>query len=193
MNRSPADPDIETMLLGPLVPGRDCGDCTACCTHLTVNSPDFSKPAGISCRHLTTGGCGIHAVRPHICRTWFCGWRRRADLPDAARPDRSGLLISLNFIDQPKNCLEAVSLNIRILSGSNAIRNGMAAAILDRLCAALVPVWFSDGEEKMLMHPTADVARHVLSDARPPASLAPEVAAWRGRYALFDADRSDQR
>ncbi|MEH3039057.1 MAG: YkgJ family cysteine cluster protein [Sphingomonas paucimobilis] len=193
MNRSPGDPDLETMLLGPVVPARDCGDCTACCTHLTVNSPDFAKPAGVPCSHLTQGGCGIHAVRPRICRTWFCVWRRRADLPDAARPDRSGLLISLNFVDRPQNRLEAVSINIRMLPGSDAIRSGLAAAILDRLCTALVPVWFSDGDEKMLMHPAADVARHVLSDTPPPASLAPEVAAWRERYAVFDTDRTDAR
>lgn len=191
MNRSPSDPDLETMLLGPVVPARDCGDCTACCTYLTVNSPDFAKPAGIACSHLSNGGCGIHPVRPHICRTWFCAWRRRADLPDAARPDRSGLLISLNFVHRPQNCLEAVSINIRMLPGSDAIRNGMAAAILDRLCTALVPVWFSDGKEKMLMHPAADVACHLLSDTAPPASLAPEVAAWRERYALFDEHRPD--
>lgn len=191
MHRPPSEPDIETMLLGPVLPERDCGDCTACCTHLTVNSPDFAKPAGIACSHLTPGGCGIHAVRPHICRTWFCVWRRRADLSDAARPDRSGLLVSLNFVGQPQNCLEAVSINIRMLPGSDAIRNGLAAATLDRLCRDLVPVWFSDGEEKMLMHPSADVARHVLSDTPPPAALAPEVAAWRERYAPFGANRTD--
>ena len=189
MTDLPRNADLETMLLGPVVPGRDCGDCTACCTHLTVNSPEFAKPAGVACRHLTAGGCAIHAVRPPICRTWFCVWRRRGDLPDAARPDRSGLLVSLNFVDQPHNCLEAVSINLRLLPGSDAIRSGMAAAILDQLCDRLVPVWFSDGQEKMLMHPAADVARHVLGDTPAPAHLAAEVAAWRDRYALFDADR----
>lgn len=188
MDRAKTDPDLETMLIGPVVPMRDCGDCTACCTHLTVNSPDFAKPAGVACSHMAAGGCAIHAVRPHICRTWFCVWRRRADLPDAARPDRSGLLISLNFVDQPQNCLEAVSINIRMLPRSDAIRSGMAAAILDRLCDRLVPVWFSDGEEKMLMHPAADVARVILSDAPPPVALAQEVAAWRERYAVFDGN-----
>lgn len=186
MNRAPTDPDIETMLVGPVVPDRECGDCTACCTHLAVNSPDFAKPAGIPCHHLSPDGCSIHATRPPICRTWFCVWRRRADLPDAARPDRSGLLVSLNFVDRPHNPLEAVSINVRMLPGSDAIASGMAAAILDRLCDRLVPVWFSDGEEKMLMHPAADVARHILSDTPPPPALAGEVAAWRERYAVFE-------
>ena len=38
--------DLETILLGPVLPERDCGDCTMCCTLLTVNTPDFAKPAG---------------------------------------------------------------------------------------------------------------------------------------------------
>lgn len=181
----PGDTEIETMLLGSLVPDRACGDCTVCCTVLTVNSPDFAKPAGVPCRHLTTQGCGIHPVRPTICRTWFCAWRRVAELPDAARPDRSGLLVSMNFVDRPANLFEGVSILVRLLPGSDAIRSGLAARLLDTLCAQLVPVWFSDGAEKMLMHPAADVAQLVLSGEQAPGHLAEEVAAWRERYGVF--------
>lgn len=180
--------DLETNMLGPVLVDRSCGDCTACCTVLTVNSPDFAKPAGVPCVHLTAAGCGIHAVRPHICRTWFCVWRREADLPDAARPDRSGLLISLNFVDRPQNCFEGVSINIRLLPGSDAIANGMAATVLDRLCDRLIPVWFSDGDKKMLMHPEPDVARIVLSGAPAPSALRAEVAAWREQYGMFGVE-----
>lgn len=179
------DADLETTLLGPVLDGRICGDCTICCTVLKVDSPDFRKPADVPCHHLGSQGCAIHAVRPSICRTWFCAWRRLADLPDAARPDRSGLLVSLNFVRAPRNCLEGVAINVRLLPGSQAIRNGMAAAVLDRLCTRLVPVWFSDGSEKMLMHPEDDVARHVIAGTPPPARLAREVTAWRTRYAAF--------
>jgi hypothetical protein len=183
------DPDLETALLGPLVADRACGDCTACCTELTVDTPEFAKPAGTPCIHLCDRGCGIHAVRPRICRTWFCAWRRIARLPDDARPDRSGLLVSLNFVSAPQNCLEAVSIHVRMLAGSDAIANGMAAAVLDSVCDQLVPVWFSDGAQKMLMHPDNDVARFVLSGETPPASLQDEVAAWRERYAAFGSRR----
>ncbi len=183
-----AGDDLETAMLGPVLADRSCGDCTACCTTLTVDTPDFAKPAGVPCVHLTTGGCGIHPVRPGICRTWFCVWRRDAGLPDEARPDRSGLLVSLNFVRAPQNCLEGVSINVRLLPGSDAIRNGMAAAMLDRLCDRLIPVWFSDGAKKMLMHPDNDVARLILSGDAPPPTLRDEVAAWRERYGAF-ADR----
>ena len=183
--RMGAETDLEAILLGPVLPDRACGDCTACCTVLTVDTPEFSKPAGIPCANLCADGCRIHAVRPGICRTWFCAWRRIATMPDAARPDRSGLLVSLNFVREPQNCFEGVSINVRALADSDAIENGMAAAILDSLCDRLVPVWFSDGSRKMLLHPEDDVARLVISGNPPPDHLRDEVDAWRERYGIF--------
>lgn len=177
--------DLETTLLGPVLPDRSCGDCTACCTELTVDTPDFAKPAGAPCVHLTARGCGIHPVRPTICRTWFCVWRRVARLPDEARPDRSGLLVSLNFVSEPQNCFEGVSIHVRMLAGSDAIANGLAATVLDIVCDQLIPVWFSDGAKKMLMHPDNEVARLVMSGEPAPGHLRDEVAAWRERYGVF--------
>ena len=180
--------DVETMLLGPVLAERACGDCTVCCTVLTVDTPEFKKPAGAPCVNLCADGCGIHEVRPRICRTWFCAWRRVAAMPDGARPDRSGLLVSLNFVSAPKNCFEGVSINVRVLAGSDAVGNGMAAAVLDALCDRLIPVWFSDGCSKMLLHPDNDVARLVVSGAAAPAHLRDEVDAWRERYGVFAAN-----
>ncbi len=108
-------------------------------------------------------------------------------MPDDARPDRSGLLVSLNFVREPRNCFEGVSINVRAIAGSDAIDSGMTQAILDSLCDRLVPVWFSDGWKKMLMHPEAEVARLVLSGDPAPAHLQDEVAAWRERYGVFTA------
>ena len=179
--------DVETALLGPLLEGRSCGDCTVCCTTLKVDAPDLRKPAGTPCRHVGATGCRIHAIRPHICRTWFCAWRRVAALPEAARPDRSGLLVSLNFVREPRNCLEGVSLSVRLLEGSTAIADGMAARVLDALCDRLIPVWFSDGSETMLMHPDNEVARHVIAGTPAPAAVRDEVRAWRERYGAFAA------
>jgi Fe-S-cluster containining protein len=183
-----ADADLETTLLGPVLPGRSCGECTACCTVLKVDSPNFKKPAGTPCTHLGAGGCSIHAVRPRICRTWFCAWRRVASMPDETRPDRSGLLVSLNFVLEPQNCFEGVSINVRLLAGSTAIENGLAARVLDSLCDQLVPVWFSDGSKKMLMHPDDEVAQHVLSGSPARPHLQDEVQAWRDRYGLFTSE-----
>ena len=179
------DAYLETMLLGPVLADRACGACTVCCTTLLVDTPDFKKPAGTPCEHLTSHGCGIHVERPAICRTWFCAWRRVASMPDEGRPDRSGLLVSLNYVREPRNCLEGVSINVRALPGNDAIENGMAAIVLDSLCDQLVPVWFSDGSKKMLMHPEHDVASLVISGEAAPPHLRDEVAAWRERYEVF--------
>lgn len=181
----PADTDLETLLLGPVLADRDCGECTACCSVLTVDTPDFKKPAGTPCAKLTAQGCSIHAVRPHICRTWFCAWRRVAAMPDQARPDRSGLLVSVNFVREPRNAFEAVSLNVRAIAGSDGIDTAIVQTVLDSLCEGLVAVWYSDGSRKMLLHPENDVAQLVLSGNPSPSHLEHEVAAWRERYGAF--------
>lgn len=183
-----AGSDLETILLGPVLADRACGDCVACCTVLTVDTPDFKKAAGTPCAHLTAQGCRIHAERPHICRTWFCAWRRVANMPDEARPDRSGVLVSLNFVQEPRNCFEGVSIHVRVLDEIDAIENETVATILDSLCDQSVPVWFSDGSRKMLMHPDNEVADLVLSGKPAPAHLQDEVAAWRERYGVFAAN-----
>lgn len=180
-----ADTDLETILLGPVLAERACGGCTVCCTVLTVDTPDLKKPAGMPCSKLTAQGCSIHAARPTICRTWFCAWRRVAAMPEVARPDRSGLLVSVNFVRHPRNALEAVSLNVRAIDGHGAADRDMVQTVLDVLCDGLVAVWYSDGAKKMLLHPENEVAQLVIAGNPPPPHLAPEVAAWRERYGAF--------
>lgn len=107
---------------------------------------------------------------------------------EEARPDRAGILVSLDFVREPRNCFEGISIMVRMLPGSEAIENGMAGAILDVLCNGMVPVWFSDGSRKMLMYPENSVAAFVLSGDTAPPHLRQEVAAWRERYATFAVD-----
>lgn len=109
-------------------------------------------------------------------------------MPDEARPDRSGVLVSLDFVKSPRNCFEGVSILVRMLAGSDAIESGIAGTILDSLCDQLVPVWFSDGSKKMLMHPDSEGADLVISGDPAPAHLRDEVAAWRERYGVFAAN-----
>jgi hypothetical protein len=79
-----------------LVPGRECGTCTICCTHLTIDDPDMQKPAGIACHNLQPeGGCRIYDSRPHTCRTFYCGWRQLKWIGAAMRPDASRVLAML--------------------------------------------------------------------------------------------------
>lgn len=106
-------------------------------------------------------------------------------MPDAARPDRSGLLVSIAFERAPRNCFEGVAITLRLIPAGDAIENGMAAAMLNALCDQLVPVWFSDGSQKMLLHPKSAVADLVLSGEPAPDLLSQEVAEWRGQYGIF--------
>jgi hypothetical protein len=182
----PAEVDLEAALLGPVVPGRDCEGCAVCCDVLAIDTPGLKKPAGVPCVNQTAQGCAIHAVRPEICRAWFCGWRRIAAMPDAARPDRSRLLVSLDFVREPRNCLEGVAIVVRSLDGAPPFRTELAEEIVDLLCGQLVPVWLHDGSRKVLVHPESEIARHVISGEVPPPHLREEVAAWRARYGMFD-------
>ena len=178
------DGDVETTLLGPVLDHRSCGECTVCCTNLKVDTPELKKQAGVPCTHLGAAGCGIYAARPPICRTWFCAWRRVESMAEDTRPERSGRLVVVNFVREPRNCFERLSITVRLLPGSTAIADGTAGKVLDSLCGRLVPVWFSDGSRQLLMHPDQEVAHHVLAGTRAPRHLRQEVAAWRDRYGM---------
>ena len=177
--------DLEEALLGPLVAGRSCGDCVVCCEVLEVDTPDLRKRAGALCVHSTGRGCGIHATRPEICRAWFCGWRRIGAMPDEARPDLIGLLVSLDFNRAPRNCLEGVAIVIRSLDGGAALDRSVTCRIVAALSDGFVPIWLSDGATKTLVHPSDAIAAYVISGDPAPARLAGEVAVWRARYDVF--------
>jgi len=77
----------------PLLPGRHCGSCVECCRVIPLDLPELAKPTGVLCGYCGEGaGCGVHAIRPQTCRTWFCVWRM-VELSDAWRPDRSGIIV----------------------------------------------------------------------------------------------------
>lgn len=183
----PVNMDLEAVLLGPLVAGRECGDCTACCDVLKIDTRDLQKPAGMPCIHRSAHGCAIHAMRPDICRAWFCGWRRVEGMSDAARPDLCGLMVSLDFVREPRNCFEGVSIVVRSFTGRAPFESTVAESIIDELCDQLVPVWLNDGATKVLIHPDSEVANLVMSGEAPPPHLREEVAAWRSRYGMFGA------
>lgn len=82
-----------------LVPGRECGTCTACCVVFAINDGPVNKPAGVACPHSAGGGCAIYGSRPQTCRDFFCEWRRFGRLDDAWRPDRCGVMLFTTQID----------------------------------------------------------------------------------------------
>jgi hypothetical protein len=76
------------------VPGRECGDCTVCCTVMAIDKPDIQKAAGVTCRYCAKG-CTIYDRAPSLCRLYYCGWRQLPILDDSWRPDRSGVFVEL--------------------------------------------------------------------------------------------------
>jgi len=82
------------MGLGELVTGRECGDCTVCCTVPAIDDALIQKKSATTCRHCAPsggGGCGIYETRPQVCRNFHCAWRHLSDMDDRWRPDKSGV------------------------------------------------------------------------------------------------------
>lgn len=117
-----------------LVPGRECGACNACCTHLLIDDPAMTKAPGSACRHWAVqGGCTIYANRPGACREYHCGWRCLADLNKTWRPDRSGVMI--NFRTVADGGAERIAAHLIVIGGLEAARRpgfaGLAASLVD--------------------------------------------------------------
>jgi hypothetical protein len=99
-----------------LVPGRNCGDCAACCVAPTIDSKEFHKPPGVRCTHLCAGGCAIYEKRYSACRSYYCGWRCMDALGEEWRPDRSGVLFDrIPDGDLPPQYRERGRTNVRLL------------------------------------------------------------------------------
>lgn len=92
----------------PLLPDRECGGCVECCRVIPLSLPELSKPTGELCAYCSEGaGCSVHAIRPQTCRIWFCLWRA-VDLSDDWRPDRSGVIIRPDGVQQGEITLYVV-------------------------------------------------------------------------------------
>jgi hypothetical protein len=78
-----------------LIPGRDCGSCTVCCTVLLIDKPEIQKLPGTTCRHCVGGGCAVYETRPPVCRSYYCAWRTVDIFGEDWRPDMSGVFAYL--------------------------------------------------------------------------------------------------
>lgn len=113
-----------------LVPGRECGKCTACCVVLHIDDENFKKPADQVCINLMKkGGCKIYTKRPSVCQDWYCAWRFMPQLDEQWRPDRSGILLRSDengIIFQPIRDPKTVLINARAIE---LIGGGVAQGI----------------------------------------------------------------
>lgn len=96
-----------TMTL-PVIPGRECGPCSACCTLMAipelVNQTGKGNHAKCANDHKApTGSCSIYEDRPNTCRAFACQWLERPNIVPGdvrRRPDNLGLMFTVISIDQ---------------------------------------------------------------------------------------------
>jgi hypothetical protein len=172
---------FEDRLFGGLVPGRACGACTACCFEITIDDLQMQKPPRQTCMHCVSAGCAIYADRPGDCRTWFCAWRRIADLPDHLSPDRCGLLACLVENHGAENPLQRLYLIVQWLGAQPIVKSEAADQLLAALRRYGLPGWVGSGDRMSLHFPRQAVALAVMNGSVPTGPLAAEVEAWRRR------------
>lgn len=112
----------------PLVAGRDCGSCIACCITPRIDSAVFNKPANTLCQHCTGTACAIHDTRPAPCRSFFCAWRQSAQMDDSWRPDRSGVILFPAHVPG-----RGPGLNLMLTDGRASIERAWLAPLVARL------------------------------------------------------------
>ena len=137
---------------GGLVLGRSCGACTACCRVPAIAV--LAKPAGVLCRHSTGMACGIYQDRPEACARWHCLWRKIGALPDELRPDRSGVMFTIESRAPCADVLEGACIVGRAVNGARAFASvevTEAFAMFTR--EGSLPVWKVSGRKAIIMHP----------------------------------------
>jgi hypothetical protein len=131
MSASPAGP-VQT---------RQCGECTVCCTALAIETAQLRKLPGVTCAHCTAVGCGIHETRYPICRTYYCGWMRLAELDEDWRPDRSGVIVSPVTEDIPAEFDKREGVELLVVDGQAAIRKPAFAEFVAALLEDRTPTY----------------------------------------------------
>jgi hypothetical protein len=170
-------------IIGAPVPGRECGECIACCRLPQIDAPELQKPAGVLCPHNNGGGCGIYESRPEICRDWFCIWRRVGNLPDAARPDRCGVMFELSQPARPRSLLHKLYIRGVALNSWTDFDHPAVQTALAHFRQATLPVWLSFGEQMTLAHPSVEIGRCLIENiAAPNEAVAAQVRRWRTIY-----------
>jgi Fe-S-cluster containining protein len=178
--------DRKSPIFEHLVPERECGTCVACCKILEINKPELKKPAGTLCPHCTGTECGIYASRPHICRTWFCLWRRIDEMPDYLRPDRTGVVFSLGQDRPPRVAFERLYIVVRAISNRAAFDEPPIKAAIEMFVEqGDLPVWLSFEGTKLMIYPQPDFADAILNPTTTVRqALVPKAVAWRKKYGL---------
>jgi hypothetical protein len=171
-------------IFGPLVAGRERGGCASCCIVLQINSPDLTKPADTLCPHHIGSGCGIYESRPDACRNWRCLWRHVATIPDLGRPDKTGVMFSIETDLESRNLFEYLYIVCRATKSRDAFKDPLVSGIIDGFVdQCLLPVWRSfDGQKFQVFPDKRMVAAIHDPDGEKDRDLAAKAREWHGRY-----------
>jgi hypothetical protein len=177
---------LADLLFGPSRDDRPCGDCIACCVLPLIDTPELKKPEGQVCPNCTGKGCAIYDSRPDVCRTFNCAWKRITSMPPETRPDRLGVMFTLERHLPPRNVFEHLYF-VGVATGDpRALESPLAQDALRMLSEGALPVFVSAGGTKTLVHPKPDLADAILNPApQRDRALVRQGRDWLRRYAPF--------
>jgi hypothetical protein len=177
---------LNDLIFGPALDDRACGDCVACCVLPDIDTPQLKKPEGQVCVHCTGQGCGIYETRPEVCRSFNCAWKRIASMPPETRPDRLGVMFTLERHLPPRNVFEHLYIAAVAVSEPAALQSRAARDALHMFAEGVLPVFASWAGTKTLIHPEPVQAEAIMNPApQRDRALVKQGRAWLKRYAPF--------
>ncbi|KAB1072908.1 hypothetical protein F6X53_27715 [Methylobacterium soli] len=106
------------------------------------------------CEHNTGRACGIYHERPETCARWYCLWRRIDALPDELRPDRSGVVFTLESRPPGDSASEGACIVCRAVDGGRAFDQWeVVEAFAMFIREGSLPVWRASTQSATLMYP----------------------------------------
>lgn len=134
----------------PLVEGRGCGDCVACCVTPAIDTPELKKPPNTPCPHCTGSGCAIYEARPPVCSGYYCFWRVAPFLDESWRPDLSGVIL---FTPKVPGRGEERGLDLVVTQGEDTLRRPYFARFVGQLIREGRPVFLTINNIRALINP----------------------------------------
>lgn len=179
-----ADTLADTMF-GPAHDDRSCGDCVACCVVTLIDTPQLKKAEGVPCPNCAGGGCSIYNDRPEVCRTFNCAWKRIPSMPPETRPDRLGVMFTLERHLPARNLFEHLYY-VGVAADPAALESRSARDALAMFSEGVLPVFSSSGGMKTLVHPEPMLADAIVNPApQRDRALVKRGRDWLKRYAPF--------
>ena len=177
---------LADIMFGPAQSDRPCGECAVCCTAPRIDTPEFKKPEGELCPNCTGAGCAIYETRPPVCRTFNCAWKRIATMPPETRPDRLGVMFTLERHLPARNLFEHLYFVAVAVSDPKSLETPLVRDALFMFASGVLPVFVSCDGVKTLTHPEPALAEAIANPApQRDRALVKTGRAWLKAYAPF--------